>query len=354
VSNETRTAIVAGLCAVLAACHDAPPDDLTEPQAVSAEAAAAAANTWTARRPLSPWRGSMAAGAVNGRIYVIGGERNDLITPLSRADAYDVATNTWSQVASLPAARVQPNGATPVSGKLYVSGGLNRNSRPTRTLFVYDPGTNAWTRKADMPQAGAGGAQGVIGGRLYVYTLPAETDASGRVLGLFFRYDPATDTWVKRAPPPRDHILGAGGAVDGRFYLAGGYRRVSCEVNGEPEFCNELHGQLSVYQPGSDTWVTRAPMTGTRSVMASAVLGAKLYLVGGWGAGSELDQPTLEVYDPATDHWTRKAALPIGTSAGAAAGAAGRVFYISGTVYENNVGQQPWAAGPSEVYRYTP
>lgn len=351
---HTNKVIIFCLCSALAACSQDPTAISADPEAVMAEAGAAtqstnvlqAGNTWTAKRSLWPWRGSMAAATVNGVIYVVGGRRQSqeppfIVTAISRVDAYRVAANTWSQVASLPGVRVSPNGASVISGKLYVSGGLNREFRPTKTLFVYDPGTNSWMRKADMPLAGCHGIQGVIGGQLYVY-MPSTDDGTGcdgsSNGAVVFRYNPATNRWVNRAAPPSAHVLGAGGVINGKFYLAGGGTKA-----------------LHVYDPGSNTWMTRAPMSASRSSMAGAVLDGKLFLVGGGGWPSDYPLSTVEVYDPATNRWTMKAPLPIGTAEGAAAMAAAKIFYISGVVHELGGGtEQPWAPGPSEVYAYTP
>jgi N-acetylneuraminic acid mutarotase len=64
--------------------------------------------------------------------------------------------------------------------------------------------------------------------------------------------------------------------------------------------------------------------------------------------------PRADAYDPLTNTWTTKAPLPIGGARGTAAAVGGRVFYISGNVYQGAVQEQPWAPGPSEVYAYTP
>src|SRR5688572_30281271 len=174
-SHKGKTAILLGLCTVLAACDDTSRLDLTSPGHSAAEGTElqSLSDSWAAKRSVSPYRIRMAAGAINGIIYVVGGIGINWSTftarHLARADAYNIATNTWSRVASMPAAREFPNGASAINGKLYVSGGINSQDRPTRTLFVYDPMTNSWARKADMPQPGCAGVQGVIDGKLYLY-----------------------------------------------------------------------------------------------------------------------------------------------------------------------------------------
>jgi N-acetylneuraminic acid mutarotase len=340
------------LCILLAACDSDQPTDptppslseavLTDPQSLS--------NSWAAKRSLMPGRIFMAAGAINGIIYVVGGRRADQSTseirPIARVDAYNVATNTWSQVASLPGAREELNGASVINGKLYVTGGRsnmvsNFLFKATKTLFVYDPGTNSWTRKADMPHAGCAGVQSVIEGQLYVYLPPvgggAFCDGSSE-MGLFFRYNPSTDTWMRRAAPPSDHKDGAGRVINNQLYLAGGWKLSPCAVNGEPTFCDELSAQLDVYNPASNTWATRARLPGIESGMAAAVLNEKLFLVGGFGRASEFALDNVDAYNPLTNRWMAKAPLPMGSTGGAAATVDGRIFYISGT----------------QVYAYTP
>jgi N-acetylneuraminic acid mutarotase len=350
-SRHKHLVTLFGLCTALGACDTGGPTDTPEPvaEAVGAEPQNVS-NTWAVKRSLAPARIFMAAGAINGIIYVVGGRRVDPSTNeirvIARVDAYSVATNTWSQVASLPGPREEPNGASVINGKLYVTGGRsnvvsNFLFKATKTLFVYDPGTNRWTRKADMPHAGCAGVQGVIDGQLYVYVPPigggAFCDGSSET-GLFFRYNPSTDTWMRRAAPPSDHKEGAGRVINNRFYLAGGWKLSPCAVNGEPTFCDELSAQLDVYNPASNTWATKARLPGIESGMAAAVLNGKLFLVGGYGRASEGALDNVDAYNPMTNMWMAKAPLPVGSNNGAAATVGGRIFYVAGT----------------QVYAYTP
>jgi len=73
----------------------------------------------------------------------------------------------------MPGRRYNGDGAGVINGKLYVAGGWNYPDSvlPQSQLFVYDPATNQWSTGAPMPQqvlyGSAGGATGVIGGKLY-------------------------------------------------------------------------------------------------------------------------------------------------------------------------------------------
>ena len=311
-----------------------PGEDMREVES----SAALAGNSWAVRRPLPMARSWTVAGSIGGSVYVVGGGRNSDGVAVTRVDAYDQATNRWRQVASLPGPRVASNGATAIGGKLYVTGGRGRDERPTKTLFVYDPQSNAWSRKADLPRVGHHGAQGMIGGRLYVYMPAAGNDPCPILL----RYDPATNVWVQRAAPPAEHSRGAGGVVHGIFYLAGGYTR-NCAA-GEEHWT--VHRRLDAYDPASDTWTAKAPMTALRSEMSGAVLGNRLHVVGGYEGLVEFptELPTLEVYDPGMNRWMKRASLPDGHAGGAAAMVNGKLVYTTGF----------GGGAASEVYAYTP
>lgn len=97
----------------------------------------------------------MAAAAVAGKVYVIGGrfgagvgsELTDVV------ESYDPQTNAWSQGARMPRPRGGINGLE-VRGCVHVFGGEGNISRPNG-LFddhdVYDPFTNRWLSLAPMP-----------------------------------------------------------------------------------------------------------------------------------------------------------------------------------------------------------
>jgi N-acetylneuraminic acid mutarotase len=339
-SQPAKHLILAALGSALLACSEVPSDP-SAPAATTGDtdqnlSTLTTSNSWTTKQSLRPWRTRMAAGTINGTIYVVGGQARGG-GALSRVDAYRVATNTWSQVASLPSARANPNGATMINGKLYVSGGTNQAGGSTRTLFVYDPEMNRWTRKADVPAPSCGGDQGMIGGMLYVYTGCYASDNAGAV---FFRYNPNTDTWMRRAAPPNDHHDGAGAVVNGRFHLVSGFQP-GCG----PERCAASHSEHNVYNPATNSWMTRRPIPRFTSGASAAMLNGKLHVI----AGTSFGEPSNlhRVYDPASNTWMMRAGLPNKHSHGAAAMAGGRLFYVAGFEWLEPL-------EPSKVYAYTP
>jgi N-acetylneuraminic acid mutarotase len=65
---------------------------------------------------------------------------------------------------------------------------------------------------------------------------------------------------------------------------------------------------LSVYDPATNQWTPKTPLGQARRGVATAVLGNKLYVMGGERSREILD--ITIVYDPVTNLWTRRASLP--------------------------------------------
>ena len=65
---------------------------------------------------------------------------------------------------------------------------------------------------------------------------------------------------------------------------------------------------VCVYDPQANAWTQLASMGTARKAHASAALGGKLYVFGGWGAAN-VRLSTAEVYDPASDSWAQVTGL---------------------------------------------
>jgi N-acetylneuraminic acid mutarotase len=124
-----------------------------------------ASNAWTTltSMPAGTERGSSVVGVSGRRIYVVGGYRSGSV---AQASFYDVDANTWTALDPLPEARDHMAGGV-VGTRLVVAGG--RNGALTARTDVLDLNTHAWTRTADMPTARAGTMGAVLGDRLYVF-----------------------------------------------------------------------------------------------------------------------------------------------------------------------------------------
>jgi N-acetylneuraminic acid mutarotase len=79
---------------------------------------------WTSRAPMITARGGTAAGVIDGRIIVVGGEGNTAVTSgvFPHTESYDPVADTWTSLAPMTTPR-HGMGAAAVGGALYVPGG---------------------------------------------------------------------------------------------------------------------------------------------------------------------------------------------------------------------------------------
>lgn len=312
--RATWCAILAISTAALAGCGEQPTEPVPPDVAASAVApAAVGSDRWITRADMPRAQSHLAVAVLpnaSGKsvVYAIAGWKTHVV------QAYDVSTNSWSFKANYPDAAEETNGAGVINGKIYVSGGSTGANGRYNSLYQYNPATNVWTRKHDMPAAAYGGVTGVLGGRLYVLTSCGEDWACYPVIyKAFWRYDPATDRWSALPTPQSVHSWGSAGVIGGKFYVVGGAN--GPEANpGDPRL-------LEVFDPVTNRWTTLPGLTGLRTSAAGAVLGGKLYVIGGFGIDTTSDHPfvpliTVKVYDPVTRRWTAAHRLPAAAAGG--------------------------------------
>ena len=197
------------------------------------------ADTWKALAPLPSKRGSAVAVEVGGKIYVIGGattpeggkevaiSNNTTARNLTSNDVYDVASNTWSSAAPMALGRNHAF-AGAVGGKIYIIGGRVAHafvaaSQNTDIVEEYDPSTNTWgAQRAKMPTARSGGGWATFGGRIYVAGGEAASSAMVGAFRAVEAFDPATNSWtvMPSMPMPRHGV--AGGVLGNKFHLVSG------------------------------------------------------------------------------------------------------------------------------------
>lgn len=181
-----------------------------------------------------------------------------------------------------------------------------------------------WSEKAPMPKPRTGAAVAVLDGRLYVVS----GFDGAKTIDAVEAYDPVTDSWTSRASIPTARTAAGAAAIAGKLYVFGGCGRNS---EGNHDCRVGTTNAMEAYDPRTNTWTTKAPMPTTRSAVAAAVIGDKLYVAGGRGPCPPCPPyQVLEIYDPSTDTWDRSAApLPIAVS-GAGGVALNGKFYVVG------------------------
>jgi N-acetylneuraminic acid mutarotase len=239
-----------------------------------------------------------AAVAVAGKIYVIGGFEGQ--TVVDRVQIYDTASNAWSDGPKLPVPLHHANAATDGT-TIYVLGALGPSFAALGNVYSLAPATETqWSTRASMPIGRERGAAvtDIVDGKYYVAGGFRQVQASD----LVDVYDPVGDAWTPLAamPATRDHACGA--AIGGKLIVAGG-RTVQT---------NSPRPDVWSYDPGANMWTTRASMPTGRGGMGCGAIGGKLYATGGEGNPATASGvfADVEAFDPATNTWTELADMP--------------------------------------------
>ena len=133
-----------------------------------------ATNTWRDRSPMHVARNHFIVGAVNGKIYAIGGRVNTIFNTGANTDAveeYDPPTDMWNSVKmKMPTPRSGVAGGV-YNGRIFVAGGEVEDTRMNgsfRAVEAYDPAADEWTVMPPMLIARHGLAGAVVGDTLHM------------------------------------------------------------------------------------------------------------------------------------------------------------------------------------------
>jgi N-acetylneuraminic acid mutarotase len=291
--------------------------------------------TWRDAAPLTEARQELYPETLDGRIYVAGGINNPNTRFTDSFDSYDPSTNRWTKLASLPEARHHIT-LTAVNGRNYGIGGFFGgfpNWRAQSTMWSYDPATNRWTPGVNMPSPRAEGVAAAVDGKIYwiggrVPEVPSSAHFNEHEdSNLNEVFDTATGRWLTRAPAPTARNSAASAVIGGKIYVVGG-RRFIKSTDGKTRMSN--YANLEVYDPRIDRWESKAPMPQGQGGLGAAAIDGKLHVCGGekWlpeqGVLSECWS-----YDPATNIWASLPSLPVARH-GIGMAALGRRLHVFG------------------------
>jgi N-acetylneuraminic acid mutarotase len=249
---------------------------------------------------------------------------------------------TWTTAASQPYTNTEAQGVV-VNGKLYVFSGYDALKQPdywvpTNRAYVYNPATNAWSALAPMPAMNGTAHGGVThaglttdGTDIYFaggYT--ANASGTGQIFGTreAWRYNVATNTYTRLPNLPVDRASGQLVYLDGELHLIGGTNKARTLDVGD-------HYVLPL-QPLGTAWRTAAPLPNPRHHAGAAVLGGKIYYIGGQRGHDHAltTQTDVHVFTPATGAWTKVQSLPRGRGhiSGATFVHDNRIFVLGGEI----------------------
>jgi len=286
---------------------------------------------WTKQALVPTARRALSAVVADGKIYTMGGAQALDTRGSNVNQRYDPVTNTWSTKAAMPTP-VFAHAAAVVDGKIYVIGGATATaSNAVSFNQCYDPVTNTWSNKAAIPTARLFLAAAVVDGKIYTIGGGSSTinvDRCNAVSSYVECYDPVTNTWSTKADMPTPYHSAAAVVVDGKIYVIGGGRPANNPVTGASNL-NQC------YDPVTNTWSNKTAMPTPVFAHAAVVMDGKIYAIGGGTSGGSnniqlVTSNANQCYDPEVNTWSSLGVMPVGRRALAAAVVGDKIYVIGG------------------------
>ena len=189
------------------------------------------------------------------------------------------------QAAPFPEASEELYGVA-ASGKFYAFGGLGPAWTPKGLMYEYDASGDKWTKKKNMPLALHHPAWAELNGKVYVFggfVKPEKGPTAWQPIDNSWEYDPASDTWKALAPMPSKRGAAAAAVVGGKIYVIGGagLHPGSKETAVHPARPHRSVDTNEVYDPATNSWATRQTMPTARNHAFIGAVNNKIYVIGG-------------------------------------------------------------------------
>lgn len=294
--------------------------------------------TWEKRADLKIPRTEVAAAALDGKVYVAGGFTAD--GKASRAvEIYDPETDTWGRSLDLPSGRHHAGLAT-ARGRLWIVGGYDERGHSLASVFSWAPDEDSWRPEPRLPTArGALAVATVYDG---IHAVGGATGFGGRPrLSDEHAYlAPGGDRWtlLDPLPEPRDHLAAvgmSGGATlcngecrshpSGQVYVVGG-RHLSLATN-EARVDGFLAFDTEA-APATWNWTTPFTMPRSRGGLAAVSVLGHLFVFGGEEPGGTIGP--VDYFEIGDYAWCGAPPLPTPRHGLGAAVIGNRVYVVGG------------------------
>ena len=262
---------------------------------------------WRTVAPSPEARMETQGASVNGQLYLLGGyyETTPKYTGTARCDVYNPATNTWKQIASMPAVFTHA-GVAANSRYIWLAGGYPLRSDgwqnfASNAVYVYDTVANKWASAVPLPQPRGAGAMVLVNNTLHFMS------------GVDFNRNDTTDHWTLNLaapkpawvaapslPAPRNHFAAV--AAGSLIYVGGGQAGINDSL---PD------ATLYIFDTRSNRWSQGASMPKPRSHNSSAcfVYGGRVCVAGGETTNGKVLADVI-AYDIPTNKWLALPSLP--------------------------------------------
>lgn len=294
------------------------------------------ADTWIAGPSLQRPRAGLAAGSVSGELMAVEGDHRASVEFLSTDTAAWVLDTRHDGPMNPTETVAVPLGVTlttsAIRGENFYTAGGSIGLGPIESVLRYSKnGYLGVQGSLGAPVKATAG--GIIGENFYA---AGGMVADGTVTNAVQSVNVVNGDASTHPAMPKG-VGGAASAVVGnKLYVLGGYTLSNGTISPQTT--------VQVFDPATTQWVSNdsagttkpAPMPVARHSAAAAVLGGKIYLVGGSGTGGGVVD-VVSIYDPAANTWTAGASLPTPRSLLALAAHADRLWAIGGVDQDGRI-----------------
>ncbi|XP_055331634.1 kelch-like protein 12 [Paramacrobiotus metropolitanus] len=195
---------------------------------------------WTEVAPMQTSRACAGIVADGDHIYAIGGHGADHTS--STVERYSVLTNQWTFVASLPVP-LEKFAVVSIDGQIFAFGGVTSKvitANATDLAFCYDPKADIWSELPKMPTARYR-ASACVGSDGWIYVIGGRNP--GAIFNCVEAFNPRTNQWTKKCGMSQPINSAGVCCLGNKIYVLGGYNAGS-------------ESSIGVYDVFSDTWTT--------------------------------------------------------------------------------------------------
>ncbi len=227
----------------------------------------------------------------------------------------------WSDVgANIPTTNpTYQAGTAYLDGKLYMFGGLT-GSTVTNTAYCLDlSNTGAgWKAIKSMPASMCNCCAQAVNGKIYIFAGAVPGSSSWTPKAVNYEYDPSTNTYASKTPMTKSAFWCSSAVVNGKIYCMNGFTGsavlTSCQM----------------YDPSTDKWSTQNNTLVGCALGTATSIGNYIYVIGGQTTSSSGIQTAMRGTVGATNvSWAQISDFPA-PGFGASAGSIGGNLYVAG------------------------
>ena len=237
---------------------------------------------WVYTTPMQETRKNASAAALDGKIYVLGGE--NATGSLKTFAVYDTEKKTWESLPEYPGTEsgICRAAVFAYNNEIYVIGGQTDTgvtAKLLKSVYAYNTETRQWQKKADLAEGRTNLAYACSKDKIYVWSKAGTTDQAEI-------YDIKTDTWETAVLPDTSAVIAAA-RVDNRVFVL--------KEDGEKMFWQEYLPEDNLFEDVG----TVCPFAASDIYGTPVVISGKIYM-----AKTEETKEVL-VYDAYSDEWSR-------------------------------------------------